>query len=216
MTHPEIAEWLATTEGLKLNPDGRYGLQCVDLVDAYAEALFGVPWPECVGGVNGAIQLLDVAPDAYWHRIDNNPADPNQIPAPGDVLVFGGSQWGHTAVTVSPAVDGVDVLQQDGFAAPHQYVDGAWYSAKPAHRARLSYTNSPGGVLGWLRPKHERIRDTGAAARGYGARPKQCIVDPGDSLSLIAMQYGITLDQLRAANPGVSDLIHPGQVLNLP
>ena len=52
MTNPEILEWLATSEGVKMNPDGRYGLQCVDAIDAYAEAIFGVHWSESVGGVN--------------------------------------------------------------------------------------------------------------------------------------------------------------------
>jgi len=45
----------------------------------------------------------------------------------------------------------------------------------------------------------------------------QCIVDPGDSLTAIAAQFGVSLDALIAANPGIDpNLIHPGQVLNLP
>lgn len=44
----------------------------------------------------------------------------------------------------------------------------------------------------------------------------QCIVDDGDTLSGIAAQYNLPLDQLIAANPGINpDLIYPGQVLNL-
>jgi hypothetical protein len=219
MTHPEIEEWLQTAEGVKMNPDGRYGLQCVDLVDSYAEAIFGVHWTQSVGGVNGANQLLDRVPDAYWIRIDND-GSPGQIPQRGDVLVYAGNsinQWGHTAVALNPTIAAVQVIQQDGFAAPHQFVDGAWYSAKPAHRSTLGYDNyGTGPILGWLRPRPERIRDTGAAAR-LGTPPvKQCVVEPGDSLSLIAIQFGTTLEALRGANPGVSDLIHPGQVLNLP
>ena len=68
-----------------MNPDGAYGYQCVDLVDAYGQAIFGVPWNVCVGGVIGAKQLLDAAPDKYWIRVDNNPADPNLIPPRGAV-----------------------------------------------------------------------------------------------------------------------------------
>jgi len=49
-----------------------------------------------------------------------------------------------------------------------------------------------------------------AAATGH------CI-QPGESLLGIALQYDVTVEQLRAANPGVSgDLIQSGQVLNLP
>jgi N-acetylmuramoyl-L-alanine amidase len=44
----------------------------------------------------------------------------------------------------------------------------------------------------------------------------QCIVDPGDTLSGIAAQFGISLDRIIAVNPGINpDLIYPGQVLNL-
>ncbi len=38
-------------------------------------------------------------------------------------------------------------------------------------------------------------------------------VVPGDTLSDIAQQYGIDLETLMAANPGISDLIHPGDQL---
>ena len=65
MAHPEIEEWLSTSEGVALDPDGSYGNQCVDLADAYGQAIFGVHWSVCVGGVVGAKQLLDAAPDKY-------------------------------------------------------------------------------------------------------------------------------------------------------
>ncbi|MDQ5821180.1 MAG: LysM peptidoglycan-binding domain-containing protein [Actinomycetota bacterium] len=218
MTHPEIEEWLTGAEGVKMNPDGRYGLQCVDLVDQYAQDLFGVHWTESVGGVVGANQLLDRVPDAYWTRIDND-GSPDLLPERGDVLVYAGNgvnQWGHTAVALNPTLAAVQVIQQDGFAEPHQFVDGAWYSAKPAHRSTLGYDNyGTGPILGWLRPRPERIRDTGAALR-LAPRVSQVIVEAGDSMGLIAIQYGVALDALLAANPGVGDLIHPGQVLNLP
>ncbi|TCP54399.1 spore coat assembly protein SafA [Tumebacillus sp. BK434] len=44
------------------------------------------------------------------------------------------------------------------------------------------------------------------------------VVKQGDSMFKIAKQVGVTLDQLKAANPQVSnpDLIYPGQVLNIP
>ena len=48
------------------------------------------------------------------------------------------------------------------------------------------------------------------------AAVSQCIVEPGDTLSGIAVQYGVPLDQIIRANPGIDpDLIHPGQVINL-
>lgn len=161
MAHPEIEEWLNTFQGVAMNPDGHYGLQCVDLVDQYAQDIFGVPWSQCVGGVNGARELLDVTPDKYWIRTDNNPADPNLIPARGDVFVFAGSainQWGHTGVCLEAYPNGMWVGQQDGFAAPLVWADGNWYSNKPAHKAWLSYdSNGTGPIAGWLSPRENML-----------------------------------------------------------
>jgi len=169
MAHPENEEWLNTAEGVTMNPDGAYGNQCVDLVDAYGEAIFGVPWNVCVGGVVGAKQLLDAAPDKYWVRVDNNPADPNLIPPRGSVVVMSGdalNQWGHTYVVLASDANGVNAIQQDGFAPPLQYVNGGYYSAKPAHKARLPYEAAGMGyILGWLIPRENMLVDTGAAAR---------------------------------------------------
>ena len=161
-TPATILEWLATAPGVAMNPDGHYGLQCVDLVDQYAQDIFGVPWPQSIGGVTGAKQLLDVAPDAFWIRTDNDPNNPNLIPSPGDVLVFGGSainEWGHTAVCISADANGMWVVQQDGFAKPLIWADGNWYSGKPAHKAYLAYSsNGTGPIKGWLTPRTEKLK----------------------------------------------------------
>jgi len=42
------------------------------------------------------------------------------------------------------------------------------------------------------------------------------VVQPGDWLSKIARNCGVTLSQLYAANPGVGYYIYPGQVLTIP
>ncbi|TQJ60472.1 hypothetical protein FBY30_2740 [Arthrobacter sp. SLBN-83] len=163
-----IDDWFSFALGEALDPDGHYGNQCVDAVDHYAEFIFGVPWPQCVGAVNGARQLLDAASDEYWIRIDYYHGF---IPQRGDVLVFGGdqyNQWGHTAPTESATNTYIDVLQQDGFGAPLKFVDGGWYSDKPAHRARLAYSqNGTGALKGVLRPRPEKLKpSTGLSYQG--------------------------------------------------
>lgn len=160
--NPEIVEWIATAPGLMLNPDRAYGNQCVDAVDAYGEAIFAVPWPVCVGGVAGAKALLDRVPDEFWIRTDNDPNNPALIPSNGDVVVFAGipgvNDWGHTAIVDSADQNGMWVVQQDGFAEPRIFVDGGWYSNKPAHRAWLPYWGpGTGMVAGWLTPRPEKI-----------------------------------------------------------
>ncbi len=42
------------------------------------------------------------------------------------------------------------------------------------------------------------------------------VVQPGDWLSKIARNCGVTLSQMYGANPGVGYYIYPGQVLNIP
>ena len=161
MAHPEIEAWLNSAEGVAMNPDGHYGLQCVDLADQYAQDNFGVPWPQSMGAVAGARQLLDAAPDEFWIRIDNNPNDPNLLPQRGDLVVFAGSainEWGHVCACLEAFANGMWVLQQDGFAAPLVWADGNWYSNKPAHRAWLPYYgNGTGPVAGWLRPRENKL-----------------------------------------------------------
>jgi LysM repeat protein len=207
VTNQTIEEWLNSAVGVGMDPDGAYGYQCVDLVDQYGQDIFGVRWPVCVGGVGGANQLLDVVPDEYWIRIDNNFSDPNQVPERGDVVVFGGDSsnpYGHTAVILNADTNGIHVVQQNGNAN--------WL---PAGLADLEYTQfGTGSVIGWLRAREDKLLPPEHPAPKVTVR--QCIVDPGDTLGGIADQFDISLDQIIAANPGINpDLIHPGQVLNL-
>lgn len=175
-TPATIIEWLATAPGVAMNPDGHYGLQCVDLVDQYAQDIFGVPWSQSIGGVTGAKQLLDAAPDAFWIRTDNNPNRPDLIPSRGDVVVFSGSainQWGHTAVVDSADANGMWVIQQDGFAAPLIWADGNWYSNKPAHRVWLPYySNGTGPISGWLTPRTEKLKGNTSGGINYSGNVK--------------------------------------------
>lgn len=161
MTNPEIDEWIRTAPGVPMNPDNYYGLQCVDLANQYAMDIFGIAARVAMTGVTGAKQLLDAASDDYFIRTDNDPNSPNLIPKRGDVVVWGGSalnQWGHVAVVESADINGMWVVQQDGFAAPLKWANGAMYSNKPAHRAYLPYYGAGTGmVLGWLTPRENKI-----------------------------------------------------------
>lgn len=153
--------FLASGPGRRMNPDGSYGLQCVDVVDQYGQDLFGVRWQDCVGGVNGARQLLDVMPREYWSITWNDPNNAALLPSRGDVLVFDGdgyNEFGHTGVTLHATQAWVDMLQQDGFAPPTKFVDGGWYSDKATTVARLAYSQQYTGPLkGWATPRREKF-----------------------------------------------------------
>lgn len=47
------------------------------------------------------------------------------------------------------------------------------------------------------------------------ARERTHTVAAGDSLTAVAQQYGLTLDELRALNPSATDTIHRGEILRL-
>lgn len=151
MAHATIEDWLSKAVGRPMDPDGAYGYQCVDLVDQYAQDIFGIRWQDSVGGVGGARELLDRVPDEYWVRIDNNPNDPNLIPQRGDVVVWDGdetNEFGHTAVVLGADTSGMNVVQQNG--------NTNWL---PSHTAWLQYYQvGTGSIAGWLRPKENKLK----------------------------------------------------------
>lgn len=144
-------QWFGIAAGLRMDPDKKYDLQCVDVMDHYAEYIFGVPWAKCVGGVDFAKNLPYVVPAEYWTWHTQG------LPEPGDVIIWGGSQWntmGHVAVC-DGGVDafGCTVIQQNSNGLANQ----------AAQRQRMNwYQNGTGQCSGWLRPRPEKVR--GAAS----------------------------------------------------
>jgi len=57
---------------------------------------------------------------------------------------------------------------------------------------------------------------TTTQAHAWSACGGTYVVQRGDWLSKIARRCGVTLSQLRAANPWAGNVIYPGQVLNIP
>lgn len=211
MTNPEIVEWIRTAPGVKMNPDNYYGLQCVDLANQYAMDIFGIAARVAFTGVTGARQLLDAASDAYFIRTDNDPNNPNLIPKQGDVVVWGGSainQWGHVAVVDSADQNGMWVIQQDGFAAPLKWANGAMYSDKPAHRAYLPYYGAGTGMVkGWLTPRENKIV-------GYKAPTPAAPKAPSlTSLQRLAVE-GANYRPEPNTNKEPTQTFHAGDVLN--
>jgi LysM repeat protein len=62
----------------------------------------------------------------------------------------------------------------------------------------------------------DQILQDGHAYVAPSNLPPYCLVDPGDTLGGIAVQYGVSLDYILSRNPGINaDLIFPGQRINL-
>lgn len=148
MAHPKIEEFINYAPGKYFNPDNAFGFQCKDLADAYAQSIFGVPWPDSMGAANAA-QAFDRAPDAFWDKLRERPGQAGWVPLRGDIIVWGGdsiNRFGHIALVVSADDNGVNVIQQDG------YIQSAAFSG------RLGYSQpGTGMVVGWLRPKPSKL-----------------------------------------------------------
>lgn len=154
--------WFGTAVGLRMDPDKHYDLQCVDVADHYAEAIFpGVRWQDSIGGVAGAKDMLRTANPNYFEIIYNASGNPYQLPEPGDILVWGGNpynQWGHTAVQESVAkLNGATVIQQNSNGLANQ----------AAHKMFMGWYGAGTGMLtGWLRPRADKMpKDPAPAAK---------------------------------------------------
>lgn len=109
-----FSKFIETNLGRKVDFDGVYGPQCVDLFRRYHKDVIG---GEHTGSVDGAWQLWDKFSDSglpsYYYRKNIS------VARTGDVVIFAptpSNEFGHVAILVS----WIDhkrmlVLEQDGF-----------------------------------------------------------------------------------------------------
>lgn len=147
-TQAEAVAWLKAQVGKHLDYDRQYGQQCFDFFNYYFQFLTGVgPYAEGYG-VQGAKDIWNVAADAkFFVKVANNPKLPNQIPVPGDILIYNatwGAGFGHVEVVESADVHGVHVIGENEHNNPAEGV------------VRVYRTWSPivGGLIGWLHPRY--------------------------------------------------------------
>lgn len=93
-----IDEFFKSVIGKKIDIDGAYGNQCVDLIKAYEKNCLGLV-PEAVGDAWEYYESYYKKPFLYKHfkRITNTP---EFIPAKGDICVFtrGFGKYGHVSI----------------------------------------------------------------------------------------------------------------------
>ena len=141
-----INQWINNAPGRRIDVDGAYGLQCKDVIDDYCLWLFN-DWQNTIRPANAKEAFANSNGD-FFEKILNNMSDPNLLPQRGDIIIWGamaGNPYGHIAVVLGADLNGVDVIEQDGFAQT------------PARTIRRSWIISGGPVIGWLRPRPERI-----------------------------------------------------------
>ena len=122
-----LAEFVEKYNGKKIDYDGHYGAQCVDVFRQYCKDVLAIPH---TGGVVGAAELFtkyEAMPleQKYFERI---PYKAGMQPEAGDVVVFGATQtnqYGHVAIVLVATTEDIAVFEQDGFAQDGAHV-GSW------------------------------------------------------------------------------------------
>ena len=168
-----VAAWASDVEGTRIDVDGKWGAQCVDLSKAWAFEN-GAPAGAYGNGVDVARGLSRLP---GW-RFEPGSASPR----PGWIGSWGrpfgvdrrtGEVYGHTAVVTGvPSGGRVPVIQQDGFD-----------ENTVATRTTLPLE----GAVGWAVPPTDKsVPDV--------------VVRPGDTLSAIAKRVGVPVDKLARVN----------------
>lgn len=124
-----ITKWL----NKKIDWDGAFGAQCVDLYRQYVFEVIGCPQSP---PVDGAAAIWTTYLSTYFTRIANTP---DGIPVKGDIMIWNrnvGYGYGHVGVFTSGDVMSFTSLDQN-------------WSIVATHYQRHDYAN----VLGWLHPK---------------------------------------------------------------
>lgn len=98
--------------GKRVDFDGAYGAQCVDLFRQYAKDVWGLPHTGVVEGAKDLFLKYNELPleQQYLIKVES--------PAFGDVVVFNASannQYGHVAIFIAQDGDNMLLFEQDGF-----------------------------------------------------------------------------------------------------
>lgn len=133
-----LEEFTQKYVGQKVDYDGQYGYQCVDLFRQYCKDVLNIPHTGAVVGAKELYTRYEQMPleKKYFNRI----AYEGVIPQVGDVVIFGATarnKYGHVAIVLDAGYRVITVLEQDGLRQNGVHV-GAW-----------DYTR----VLGYLRKK---------------------------------------------------------------
>jgi hypothetical protein len=136
----KLSEFINTHVGKKVDMDGKYGGQCVDLFRLYCRDVLELP--KQPRGVTGAADFwANYASDpilrAAFDRIANTPSG---IPQFGDVVIWNkkaGGGYGHIAVFI------------EGNALRFTSLDQNWPTLSGVTKTIHDYVH----VSGWLRPK---------------------------------------------------------------
>lgn len=125
--------------GQKLDFDGYYGTQCVDLFNVYLKEILSINNPIQQFPVASAYQIWDYAQkNSLFKRIENTPTG---VPEVGDIIIFANSNsfpHGHVSIFL------------EGDTKKFISLDQHYPLGSPVSKVTHDYINPK--VVGWLRP----------------------------------------------------------------
>lgn len=130
-----LNQFIAKYSGKRVDADGAYGAQCVDLLKKYYPEVLGVPAIRGNGG-----DYFANSPIKYFWKIYNTP---RAVPRPGDVMVWKKTRtlpYGHVGIVVSANVFWFTTFEQN------------WPGGSACRINRHSYIGTY-PVLGWVRKR---------------------------------------------------------------
>ena len=127
--------------GKKIDYDGYYGGQCVDLYRQYVKEVLDFPQSP---KVNGAADI--------WNTVDRQYYEPIKYtigfyPSPGDIVIWNRNApggFGHVAICVQVTLNGFTSFDQN------------WPTLSKCTLTDHTYEN----VTGWLHPKNKQVGNT--------------------------------------------------------
>jgi hypothetical protein len=131
-----IEEFIAKYKGKKVDWDGYYGGQCVDLYRQYIDDVLEFPQPRGVAGAKDfwTNYESDNALKDYYVKVENTPLG---VPKRGDVVLWNSGEYGHVAIFVSGDINSFISFDQN------------WPTLNECTLTEHNYNE----VVGWLEPR---------------------------------------------------------------
>lgn len=116
---PKIIDFINKHINTKVDYDGYFGAQCVDLFRQYVKEMYGITNLEPLGdgGAKDIYLRYEEFPNERKHfmRLD---AQKTSYAQPGDIAVWDATdtnQYGHIAIVIEDQVQSILVFEQNGF-----------------------------------------------------------------------------------------------------
>ena len=112
----KLVDFINNNIGKKIDYDGAYGAQCVDLFRQYTKDVLNIPVH--TGAVEGAKDLyvnFRAMPKMSQYFIRYNNEKERKY---GDIIIWDKTptnQYGHVAIYIADVYEGILVFEQDGF-----------------------------------------------------------------------------------------------------